>query len=284
MNEGRFKQGISGITDTGQWRLVVELSASGVSAFLKNIDSEAEMPLLLFQRQWESSRDDLLSHIESAVYDNPRLLEDFATHIIVTTPKALWIPAEFMEEDEFDENLFTCVYPAKLEDIRADVGNEEVCLYTLTPGLNSFLQRTLPGSRISSHLSVLKNKLEQMEVFRLSGNVSSGNLDRLYLNLRGAEVDIFVFKNGRFMSGSVHPYEGSSDVAYFALLACHVYGLRPSTTGICLYSEKSDKASVFALLSEIFESVSIITINGSEKAEPISLASAIASGMDCKIE
>ncbi|MDE6299164.1 MAG: hypothetical protein K2M10_05925, partial [Muribaculaceae bacterium] len=54
--------------DTGQWRLIVRIYLSGMSAFIENTIHTDLAPQLLFSSEWECEPDDLLNHIENAVY------------------------------------------------------------------------------------------------------------------------------------------------------------------------------------------------------------------------
>lgn len=276
MNGGNFNLGMASLADTGQWLMVVEISPTGIFALLKNVDYDDTPTLPLFSRDWDENDTELLANIETAVYDNPHMLEDFATHVIVKTEKALWIPTELTEDEEFDENLFTCVYLADSEDIGADFGEETVCLHTLVPGLKAFLHRTLPGSRISSHLSILKGAFEKH-------NSVSGQR-ALYINARKGNVDIFAFSEGRFLCGASHRWQYPSDLVYKALLVAHAYGLRPNQTKINLSCSGSNRVLLEEALSEFFPEIGNMRIQGTEDGQGFSFVSYLAAGHNLIID
>lgn len=280
MNGEQFTVDPLVFSDTGQWRLILEISASGMAAVLKNTEDEKQPPVVLLNKNWDEERGSLLMDIETAVYDNPRLLEDFATRIILTTPQALWVPSELVIDDEIDEKYFTTVYPAKSEDINADYSQNEICLYTLTQGLNSFLQRTLPGCRVSSHLSILKSEFEKLEAIKANSSSDNSPLGRIYLNIRPSEFDIYIFGGGRFLIGATHQLENLSEIAYKALLSAEVAGLRPADCEVVITGHHSDRDDLQELLLKIFPSISYPESPELTRKYGLSLALALAAGQE----
>lgn len=280
MNGEQFTVDPLVFSDTGQWRLILEISASGMAAVLKNTEDEKQPPVVLLNKNWDEGRGSLLMDIETAVYDNPRLLDDFATRIILTTPQALWVPSELVIDDEIDEKYFTTVYPAKSEDINADYSQNEICLYTLTQGLNSFLQRTLPGCRVSSHLSILKSEFEKLEALKANSSSDNSPLGRIYLNIRPSEFDIYIYGGGRFLIGATHQLENLSEIAYKALLSAEVAGLRPADCEVVITGHHSDRDDLQELLLKFFSSISYPESPELTRKYGLSLALALAAGQE----
>lgn len=291
MNEGTLHLGMASLADTGQWRMVVEISDRGMTALLKNVDYKETPTVTLFSRLWdEESCSDLLSALETAVYDNPRMLEDFATQVVVTTPAALWIPEEYTDDEDFDESLFTDIYKADRADISADFSGGEVCLYTFLPGLNSFLNRTLPGCRIVSHHSVLKSFFENSERSASESGPETDTSSRtLYVNIREArggtrtmsDVDIYLFEEGHLLCGATHEWKTPSDLCYWTLLATHAYGFVPDECRLILASDADDR-KVAGSLAEYFPDMRRLVREGNS-CSVCSLAAGIAAGDEIKI-
>ena len=279
MNDGNFNMNMASFADTGQWRLIVSISLSGISAVFKNIVDLTAPPVLLFNIRWEATPATLLEKVEETIYNNPRMLEDFATHIVVYTDKSLWIPEELTEDDEFDENMFTCIYPVdSSEDIFADFGGKEVCLYTLAPGLNSFLRRTLPGCRVSSHLSVLKPVFENEELSRLNGRNSEEFSERVYVNMRDNSADIFAFSNSRFLSGSTFRWQDVNDIAYRIFLLSQVYGLDPMKVDLCILGSDRHCSLLSGVIAEYIPNINTLKWPRITEEYHIPLAAALVAG------
>lgn len=247
---GGFQQATGSFSDTGQWKLIVSIRPDGLSALLKNTLNAETKPVVAVDKIWEPDSSSLLGNIESAIFDNPGLLDDFATQIVITTPQNLWIPIENTEDEEFDPKYFTEFFNVAEEDISAEFCDDEVALFSLVPGLNSFLQRTLPGCKVSSSISVLKN-IFQKKAIGDSIFVSipdSGNSEGF--------ADIFAFGNGRFLSGSSQPFKDISDIAYRVLLLCRSYRLKPENVNVTVFSSPDDGHSLAGFLEPFVSAIS----------------------------
>lgn len=264
--------GNANLADTGRWKLYLEVSADGMCALLKNIEGE-EKPIVLTKKEWEAKESEILANIENTVYDNPRILDDFATTIVITTDKALWIPTELTDDDEYDENLFTCVYPAERGDIFSDFGEDKVCLYTLAPGLNAFFQRTLPGCKITSHLSVLSRHFGDREAQKISARPEEPAKPTIYVNIRKNYADIFAYYKGEMLCGAAHQWREWSDIAYKIFLIADTYRLNHSETTIEILAKEHHFESLYDALSEFFSEVKINDDRESETDLPFHLLS-----------
>lgn len=277
MNGGNYFSGAAGFTDTGQWRLFISIASGGVSAFLKNLVDPDQPPVALFKRHWEGREEDLLANIESAVYDNPGMLDDFSTHIVVSAPRSLWIPAEYVEDGEFDENLFTAVYPAEPEDIHLDSDDDVcACAYTLVPGLNSFLQRTLPGCKVSSHLSVLKAALGRRE--QSLSAASGADRRALYLILHEGLADIFAFSGGDFLCAASRSLSNQSDLIYFLLLTANACSFPLKELSLTVVASPSEAEAVAVKACNFFPSTEYAEFPAGEVLSDFPLATAVAAG------
>ena len=226
------------LSDTGQWRLVVSVAADGVSAALRAVDEAGTRPLLLFRESWTPEESSLLHRIETAVYDHPRLLDDFATEIVVTTSRALWVPAESLDTEGAEEELFTCVYPASPEDIHVDVQQDMACLYTLVPGLSGFLSRTMPGARIRSHQTLLHERFSRQ---------ASGT-PRLYADIRDGEADFMAFDGRQLLCAATAPWRAPADAGYRLFLMADTYGLDISASEVHLSGRPEARSELAAML------------------------------------
>lgn len=85
------------IGDPSDWRLVMVIGAGGIETYLRNVENPMDEVEILFREEWDGDTSTLLERVESAVYDHPQLLDDFAADIAIETPKALWIPEKIVE-------------------------------------------------------------------------------------------------------------------------------------------------------------------------------------------
>lgn len=203
--------------DTGQWRLIVNISPTGISAHLENTIHTDLEPQLLFATEWEEDADTLLQHIENAVYDHPRVLDDFTARIIVHDRNTLFMPTAIMEENEGIEEIFyTTVFEADPADVMTDTFGDITAIYSPTPGLKGFLSRTFPGAMVESSL---------MRKVRLNREASG---KRIYVFIRKGEADFILFDGNALFSASTHSVNAPSDIVYHAVNIMDVYGIPPS--------------------------------------------------------
>lgn len=244
---------VGAFVDTGQWRLMLSISKNGMAGMLKNIMQPEEPPVSIFHRGW-SAEEDLLEMVKSTVYDNPRMLDDFATQIIITSQRTLWIPTVMTEYEEYDENFFTSFYKADYVDIFTDFDDDQVCLYTLAPGLNSFLSRTLPGCRIASHLSILKNHYKSLAKKGIN----------IFIDLRDGEFDIITFNGEALISAVAHPYTSLFDIEKYVRLLGEAYALNLKEANIHLYGNIAD-------IKNLREMIQYISADVTQESHPENL-------------
>lgn len=220
------------IGDPSDWRLVMVITPGGMEAYLRNVENPMEEVEVLFRTEWEGSESGLLQRVEDVVYDHPQLLDDFSTDIAIVTPRALWAPECIVDDDEDPgSEIFNSVYEAPEEDIMRDYVNDKVCLYTLAPGLQSFLQRTFPGARMMCHQTVLvKRFLER-----------GADMPRIYIDIRHGEADFVALDGKRLLMSVTHQWHDIEDIRYHLFNLLDVYGLDPKGVHVSLSGLREEK-------------------------------------------
>ena len=210
--------------DTGQWRLLIKIGVTGLDAYLENTLHPEIEPQSLCSAQWDLNKDMLQKNIEEAVYSNPRLLDDFATKIILYDPRTLFIPTEIAEEAPgAEEDLYRKVYSAEPQDITTDYDKDLTAAWSIAPGIKSFLMRTFPGARITCNL---------MECVRTLRKRNEGLT--LYAIARNGEADLIFLDGEKLVSASTHEWNHTDDIAYLAFNLLDVYGYNLSDVKINL--------------------------------------------------
>lgn len=201
--------------DTGQWRLLLKIGSTGLSAFLENtVHTEIE-PQPLCDVTWHPDKDQLRKNIEDAVYNNPRLLDDFATRIIIFDKRTLFIPSDIAEETvRAEEDLYKKIYMAEEEDIMSDRDKDITAVWCLAPGVKSFLMRTFPGARISCNL------MEKVRQYRKRNNDLT-----LFAVTRHQETDLLLLSGPDLISAATHDLIDSDDMVNRILNLLDVYNL-----------------------------------------------------------
>lgn len=252
------------IGDIADWRLIVVISGSGMSAYLKNSNPTADV-VTLFEERWATDPDTLLSKIEAAVYDHPQVLDDFTANIAVVAPKAIWAPIEYCPDEDAAAELYTAIYSTEPDEVMADEEDDMQCLYTLVPGLKGFLQRTFPGARVNSHFSILKRRFADR----------SADMQRVYIDIRDGEADFVVFDNARFLMAATHPWHAQEDMEYHLFNILDVYGLAPEQVQVSLSGKKEIKTDLMVKLRERLQYVMLTMIPSISAKANMPLAAAL---------
>lgn len=229
--------------DTGQWRLIVKIFPSGMSALLENTLHDDVEPQELFQSHWDNDPDNLLRNIENAVYDHPRVLDDFSAKVIVFDRKTLFMPTELLLDTEGAEDVYyTSVYKADPVDIMCETDKDITAAFCLAAGLKGFLNRTFPGARICCNL--------MQHVIKLR---NTGDGFRINIDIRDDEADFILLHDADLISASTHTWTSGADIAYHAFNLFNVYTIDPKDVKVILEGNPapSDAVEAFSSFSSI---------------------------------
>lgn len=214
-------------TDTGQWRLEVRISRTGVKAMLHAIDRPGVSPRTILDMAWPDDGEQLLTRISNAVYDHPQVLDDYSALIIIDTPLVTWVPSDEDVDDSLQAETFTAIYGGEKSDVLVDEDETRkgpAALYSLTPGLKGFLARTFPGARIRC--------AQAMNVRRLACELPEGDVAAALM--RDGATDVVVMRDGELLCAATRPEMAPADTAYHLLYAATTTGVDPATAQIRL--------------------------------------------------
>lgn len=228
------------IDDTAEWKLVIYISKSGMSAYLKNVENPLEGIVELFQEKWEEDEFQLLKRIEECVYNHPQLLDDFATDIVICTDKLLWIPESAVDDEQDSSDLYCEVFPTDDENIFTDQIGDILSVYSLTEGLPSFLRRTLSGARVRNHFTILLEKFSKQ----------ISDQPTLYVDIRDGEADYLLIDDGKLLLGATHSWNNPMDIGYTVMNVFNVYGLNPREASVSISGMMEDKQHLVKTLRE----------------------------------
>lgn len=228
------------ITDTAEWHLAVHLGSDSISAFLKNLKDKATPLRLVLDARLKHSEDNFLRQIENTIYDNPYILDDFSSDIIISTGRFCFVPVDLINASETDaESVFTTIFPSSdPSGLFYDYSEKVGCIYSPVNGLKDFISRTFPGSRISCEAMVLFEKFRDYP----------GGGQRVYLHCGAGNNYTFAFSGKNLLFASRFSGKEISDIAYYILNAMQVYSLDPDTTEVFISSENQHNKGLMDLL------------------------------------
>lgn len=210
-------------SDTGLWHLTVNISDRGVSASIDRRDAPQEPPRTLMDVSWPPEYESLMRKIESAIYDHPEVLDDYSATIVIDTPRTLMVPKELITDDAEAERIYAIAYKGRAEDVMSDLYGDEGVLFTLCPGMISFLRRTFPGARIRSRLGM-----------RIQRARSVGVGLRIFVEGSAGDAAIICLKGDTLLSASLQPWGEWADLAYKIVNLSDLYGFSLAGTSLFL--------------------------------------------------
>lgn len=259
--------------DTGQWRLIVYISRQGMRAFLKHISDKSRPMVEMLKVNWpEDDSSTLLTSIENAVYDHPGLLDDYATEIILESPKVCFAPNEIIDSEEDSENsIFSTVFPGEDQEVLSDRLPDCTALFTLARGLDGFISRTIPGARIRSHLAVIAERFRRQKA----------DGPRIYVDIRDKHIDLLAFNNEQLLSASVQPWRTKEDILYRIFNLMNAYGFEPGNVHIHLSGNYDIKSEMLDLLRQYCNDVSLTSLPADISTDnPLPLAALLQAFRD----
>lgn len=231
--------------DNGQWHLAVDISAHGFGAWLVPDAAIGRSAKVIVEETWEPLAEGLLHRIEDAVYDNPTVLDDFSADIILESDRQLWLPADLYPADEDCADIYTKVYGGEHYDVIVNQTAGQKVAFTLTPGLKAFMQRSFPGARVWSQLTLLKEAA-----------VRADEEFKCVIDIRNASFDIVLLHRSDLLCAASHPWKSENDIAYTLASILNTYDAPPAETDVVFSGMRDVRQSLGKSLSPFFKSVS----------------------------
>lgn len=208
--------------DTGQWRLILNIRREGLDAWLQNTLHPEYPPQKLCESSWHDSKLSLLKNLEEAVYQSPRLLDDFATRIVLFDSHTLFVPVEYAEETaESETELYNAIYKAESNDIMTETRQGITAIWTMAPGVREFLLRTFPGARLTCNL---------ME--KVSETMADKTGTALKAEIRDKEADVVLIDEEGLLAASTIEWEKRSEIDKYIEDVLKAYGHDGADTDI----------------------------------------------------
>lgn len=227
-------------TDPTQWRQFLLIDKQSIRYLLYKSGDDALVGSIDVSGVEEEGR---LKAVENTVYNNPFLLDDYAsTTIVVRAESFSLLP------DAYADHPDEAVRAHKASRVAND--NEEAvahygsltAVWEMERGLKNFLQRTFNSPPMMLHLQPLA------EYFAVMSRSATGS--RVYLNFHDANtLDIVATdRRGALQLANSVTLRDTSDAAYFALNVWHQTAVDDSEAGMLLTGDNVMQAAVTPLL------------------------------------
>lgn len=197
--------------------MILNIRKDGLDAWLENTIHPEYPPQKLCESSWQDSGLSILKNLEEAVYQSPRLLDDFATRIVIYDSHTLFVPVEFAEESADSEaELYNSIYESAPNDIMTETRFGLTAIWSIGSGVREFLLRTFPGARLTCNL---------ME--KVADAMQNNGGYNLKAEIRENETDVVLVNGDKLLAASTRERRKKSEVEDFIREVVHAYDLKP---------------------------------------------------------
>lgn len=258
---------IPDISDHERWRLQLTVGPGGVRA--NYFDAQARRAVQYLDKPLAVDPADALRSIEDIIYDDPALLDDYDTSILIRPTALIFVPTAQIGEEEEAGELLSQVDPTEGKDVWIEpVTDEYTAIYSTPGGVRDFLVRSFPTEDVHLALSAL---LEHV--------ASTGTGDRkAWVHLDARTLDIVVFAGGRPVLVNTREYGEAADAAYYIVQSLRALGLDDGKTELQLSGNEQTRRELLPMLREHLDYVSTALLPSPAKqalAAGISLCEAV---------
>lgn len=234
-------------SDPIQWRQFLLIDNHSIHYLLHR---PGDQPLTGVIDVTGTEEEGLLKAFESTVYNNPFLLDDYASTVIVTRAEAFsLLPNDYADHLDEAVRAHKASRVANDNDVVVAQYGSLTAAWEMERGLNNFLQRTFNSPRTMLHLLTLAEYCTAMS--------RSATGSRVYLNFHGSDVlDIIVNDSqGELLMANSVSLRDTSDAAYFALNVWRQTAVDDTQAEMHLTGDNVMRAAVAPLLSKYVATV-----------------------------
>lgn len=231
---------MSDFSDHSVWRLSLTVGMGGIEALF--FDSVRRVCVPYMRRTWECAPADVLGRVEDAVYEDPLLLDDYRTSILVRPSATLLVPPHMVDEDDRDGNAraLDAVDASESKDVWCERIGETMALYSTPKGVKDFLARSFLTEDVHH---VLKPVVEH---FADKAKADGG--EKVWVHVGRGLLDLVAFRNGVLLHAGSWQCAEPADAAYFILFAWRALGLDPAQGELCVSGDEGLCRSLMPML------------------------------------
>lgn len=199
---------------------MLTVDTRGVEALF--FDSVKRTCVPYMRRTWECATADVLSRVEDAIYEDPLLLDDYRTSILVRPSATLLLPPHMVDEDDYEGNAraLDVVDAAEYKDVWCERIGETTALFSTPGGVKDFLSRSFLTEDVHH---ILKPMVEH---FAAKAKGEGG--EKVWVHVGHSVLDMVAFRNGKLLHAGSWKCTEAADAAYFILFAWRALRLDPA--------------------------------------------------------
>jgi len=220
------KKSLPDISDHARWRLLLTVGESCVRAVFH--DQAAKRQLLYLDRNWHCDPADALGRIEDAIYEDPAILDDYITGILVRPTRMILVPSAEIDpgDEEAAADMLSLLDLSENKDVWIEPVEASLTAVFSTPaGVKDFLLRSFPTEDV--HFA-----LRPMLAYLLSGQTPVA--ERVWVHFDERTLDIVAMAGGMPVLVNTRAYNDPADAAYYIIMAMRALSLSESDAEVML--------------------------------------------------
>ena len=203
-------------SDHSAWRLLLTVCMDQLRATMFNSETRRAVPYMV--KRWSPQPSQVLKSLEDAVYDDPLIVDDYRTAVLVRPSRLLVVPAARCGDEDDAARMLAEVEPARDPDVWMEPVTDSVtALYTTPEGVRGFLDRTFATQDM--HLALLP----LLHHFGPKAAAEGG--DRMWVDLHDGALDVVAYRDGGLLLANTWAFETAPDAAYYIVYAWQALGL-----------------------------------------------------------
>ena len=252
-------------SDHKRWKLLLIVGERGLDAAF--FDREGRQGVPYMSRRWNCDPTQVLGQVEDALYDDPRLLDDYDTSILISPRATLLVPPAMFDPKDTAANTeaLSALDQSEHKDVWHEPLDEAIALYSTAEGLRDFLRRTFLTEDMHHLLRPMT------DYFSRKAGAEGGW--KMWVDLGPGVMDIVAYGNGRLLYANRWHYTGGAeDAAYYLLFIFRTLGLPEDSAELYLSGSQELRRAISPMLRRHISYVSQTLL-------PSAYASAVAEGI-----
>lgn len=252
------------ISDHSRWRLQLTVGDGGVRANF--YDAAAGRLFTYLEKSWRGDPADSLRKIEDAIYEDPAILDDYTTGILIRPSRMIFVPdsrlgAESTEEDAGE--LLSLVDASDALDVWSEsLGCGFTAVFSTPAGVRDFLSRTFPTEDVHLALRPMLGHVLLKE---------RGPGRKMWVHLDAGTLDVVAAADGFPVLINTREYQEAADAAYYIVHALRAIGFDAAGTDVRLSGREELRKELMPMLRRHMDCVSAALL-------PTCINQAIAQG------
>lgn len=237
------------ISDHSRWRLQLTVGDGGVRANF--YDAAAGRLFTYLEKSWRCDPADSLRKIEDAIYEDPAILDDYTTGILIRPSRMIFVPESRLGVESADEDadaLLSLVDASGSRDVWTEpLGCGLTAIFSTPAGVRDFLSRTFPTEDVRLALRPMLDHV-------LFKEGEPGR--RMWVHLDSGTLDVVAADGGCPVLINTREYHETADAAYYIVHALRAIGFDAAGADVRLCGREDVRKELMPMLRRHIDSVS----------------------------